>query len=553
MSSDYQLVLEAAESYVENTLGLQVLDGPERDVGGIRAPDTWYVDPRGTMFHGNHWLASWLCPDSRFYADRSLAERIDLLLDFMLRRQHPDGSIDFSVWRHAPCEVGFTVPGACTAYRKLSAADLPLKADIAAKLGKYIKRAAHALRSGQVYTANHRWAAAVAPLACADTLFPDPENRIAIEDYLDDGIDCTEEGIYYNERSPVYSAVSNIGLILAAESLGRPELLDSVRRNLDFCLHMINPDGFAETGLSFRQDRGCQGVPFGSYFCFKKMAVKDANPRWARAADILLEQGDRVGDFYPVLYLFDDPEVRSESLRREALSETYEKFFTSTRLLRYRAGDFAVTLKADGRPDNPDGWSGPEGEANFLAVYFRKLAVAAVMFKFAYQGHQSFKPPVLRMGEASYWLEQHWRGFELRMPHRRAGRRRVWVPADLKASAAVLIEGKKLILRLEATGLAHVPVAVEFLISPHTQVRINRSEVRPGPGERIWFAEPDAALLDGDSKLTIHCAPSEHRLPIADNRVITGEVESRSARLCFGAYTPFAQDIVIQADLGKHR
>jgi len=77
---DFQIVLNATEPSAERQLREQVLDGPDRDRGGIRNPVTLVTDPRGSMFACNRWLALLLCGQSRYHADPELAGRIDAAL-----------------------------------------------------------------------------------------------------------------------------------------------------------------------------------------------------------------------------------------------------------------------------------------------------------------------------------------------------------------------------------------------------------------------------------------------------------------------------------------
>ena len=547
---DFQIVLNATESSVERQLREQMLDGPDRDRGGIRNPDTLVTDPRGSMFACNRWLALLLCPESRFHADAMLAGRIDALLDYMLRRQHPDGTIDLGNWRHAPCEVGFTLPAACHNLRKLQAAGgIPRKDAILGKLGRFIENGGRAVREGQMYTANHRWTPGVAALACVDEIFPHPGNLEKIEDYLDDGIDCTHDGIWYAERSPNYNMVADCGLLIAAEKLNRPELLEHVRRNLDYCLHVINPSGYAESGLSFRQDRGVPNAIFGSYSVYKIMAVQDANPVWAQAADVLLQESvarGRLDDFIPVLQIFDRPGVRDEHLPRGPLPVRYHRHWPNAGVVRVRDDRFAVTIKGNAKPDDDTGWGGPVGEANFLAIHSGGAAIECVMVKFGYQPDQAFKPRHVEKTPNGYRLFYYWKGFHLHMTHRRHGRRDMWMAADLALTAGVKIEGHSVRLNVKADGLPHVPIAVELLIDPDGELLLDGKKAPLAAGQRVWFDAAEARYSRGGDSIVIRPGLCEHRLPIQDLHVVTGNAEQRCARLVLCGYSPFAHEVVVE-------
>jgi hypothetical protein len=105
-----------------------------------------------------------------------------------------------------------------------------------------LRKAGPALASGGVHTPNHRWEISAA-LARTNHLFPDRRYTARIDDWLDEGIDATPDGIY-SERSSTYaSEVSNHCLLTVAWLRDKPELLDYVQRNLDATLYFIEPNG----------------------------------------------------------------------------------------------------------------------------------------------------------------------------------------------------------------------------------------------------------------------------------------------------------------------
>ena len=48
-------------------------------------------------------------------------------------------------------------------------------------------------------------------------IFPHPGNLEKIEDYFDNGIDCTHDGIWCVGRSPNYNMVADYGLLIVQD------------------------------------------------------------------------------------------------------------------------------------------------------------------------------------------------------------------------------------------------------------------------------------------------------------------------------------------------
>jgi hypothetical protein len=156
---------------------------------------------------------------------------------------------------HSPPDSAFTLNDLGITLALLERAADPALAPLERELRAIARRAVPALVAGGVHTPNHRWevGAALVRLRAFD------ERAIArAQQWLAEGVDADRDGLY-SERSASYAAfVSNPSLLVLAEGLDRPDLLEVVHDNLHSQLALCDADGVVETVFSRRQDQGGQ-------------------------------------------------------------------------------------------------------------------------------------------------------------------------------------------------------------------------------------------------------------------------------------------------------
>ncbi len=180
-------------------------------------------------------------------------------------RQSPGGTFVGGDNVLSPPDSAFTVNDVCDALELLAPyrASVPAAAVLADDLDRIVHRATPALLSGGVHTPNHRWEVSAA-LARIHRLHPAPALVARIEEWLAEGADIDDDGLW-SERSPNYAAaVSCPSFLVLASVLDRPELLDPVRRSLDATLALLLPDDTVETVQSRRQDQS-QAFGIGAF------------------------------------------------------------------------------------------------------------------------------------------------------------------------------------------------------------------------------------------------------------------------------------------------
>ncbi|WP_461164679.1 hypothetical protein [Arthrobacter sp. R4-81] len=240
---------------------------------------------RSAMSHLLGLVTVFTWPESRFYGSRQLVGPMMGCLERLELLQGPDGLFGGDNLSSPP-DSAFTVNDACLAVQLLRAQGSESAAvlqEIEARLWRIIAKITPALVEGGVHTPNHRWELCAA-LAQIHGLDPRPEIDRRIDEWLAEGIDQLPDGMY-SERSPLYaSAVTNPSLLIIADSSGRPELLDPVRKNLEAFLPWLNPDGTVESVFSRRQDQWLDFGAAGFLLPYRRLAIQDDRSDFAAVA-----------------------------------------------------------------------------------------------------------------------------------------------------------------------------------------------------------------------------------------------------------------------------
>ncbi len=152
----------------------------------------------------------------------------------------------------SPPDSSFTANGLARLFRVCRGRDeVQHLADAALDV---LTRLAPGLLTGGVHTPNHRWELAAA-LAQLGDLLGDESYGARADEWLAEGIDAQEDGLY-SERSPNYAAlVTNPCLLALADLRVRPDLVDVVHANLHAQQLLTDRTGRVETLQSRRQDQ----------------------------------------------------------------------------------------------------------------------------------------------------------------------------------------------------------------------------------------------------------------------------------------------------------
>lgn len=276
----------------------------------------------------------------------TLIERIDLAADYLLRVQRPSGLIDLrnTNYESGP-DTAFALQLIC-AFIEQAHGTIELEA-ILDKLTRFAQRAAIGVMNSGFHTPNHRWVI-VGALALARAALPDLENpQPVIDAYLAEGLDIDADGAYLERSIGVYDAVTARSLLFYAENTtdaaARAHILEAVTRNLEFDLHLLHPDGTAETGLSVRQDYGQRVIPTPLIANYLNLGLLVGRQDFVNAAVFLYQQaGESLDDLEWLCYVL--LKRGSISAAAAAIPSDYTRAFPSNRLWRYRQGEISASV-----------------------------------------------------------------------------------------------------------------------------------------------------------------------------------------------------------------
>jgi hypothetical protein len=551
MNDDLSTINDMARRKAVWLLDHQCLEPGNRSYGGFIFENA-YADSRNTVYELNNLFAVYLYRNfSEYYHKPEILERLSAGVDFMRRRQQPDGSMSLGVGgTGGGNEVGFTLPGVCQSYLRLEASAAPGRDEILPLLRNYIIKGASCIRQYWPYTSNHRWTACAGPLAWAHRLFPDPENVRVIEEYLSDGIDMDATGLYFEERSPNYDYVANIGLLNLADVYGRKNLVKLVCRNLDFTLAMQQPSGECETLFSHRQDRGAAEFHCQAYEVFKRMAVEFQRGDYATMADQILARlaarGAQFTPHVPLRYLFDDPRIVEENVPRAPLPEQIELRCEAAPIWRWREGNLAATVAADRGGHFWDvtygGWGAPNRSGSFFDFHVGTAIIDCVKILWG-AGTGAFRPEEIEYcPDGSMKLNYRDPGAD-HLSHFRP--RDKWnprrIPADQWAEVIISRREKGFQLEIEVGGWAEMPINIQLFLRETCQLKAASGEATQLSRGGHTFTDGCSYELigpDGTRMQILGLPASEHAIVLGDGRTITGDAERRCHRLVAGVFTP---------------
>lgn len=545
-ADDYRLALTQAEKSIPGSLSLQATDRNHREAGGFIIPAYGFAYPASTAGEITRLGTVFCNRDSSYFRDPEIAGRIALGLGYLEREQHDDGTIDLPTTNfHSPPDTGFVIEDLTRLFRLLQEDGADRNVELLGRLEKFIRRAARAIAGGGVHTPNHRWVASAA-LAASYKLFMDPVYLKRVDEWLAEGVDCNADGEYTELSNAVYNRVTNRALMTIAESLGRRELLDHVRRNLSMMMVCVHPDGELVTDYSRRQDRNTRAWMGGCYLPYRYLSIRDNNGQFASMADWIALQARRSPGLVSLAPDLADmmlmPELRNDRVERRPLPDNYRRVFKESGAARIRRGNLSATIVS--------------GSSRFFSMRSGLSVIEAVRVASAFFGKGQFVSERLDTSGDVISLTQSleaWYNQPLKpgdgipnprwseLSHKSRDRSHI---CRLRTTVSIREIDSGFELSVDAEGTDRVPLAVEFWF--RTGGRLTSLEGREitGANGSNFLPAGYARYTAGSNSLTIGPCLADHRW--ASLRGADGPI-SDAVPLTVSAFTPFRHTFRIVA------
>jgi hypothetical protein len=482
-----------------------------------------------------------------------------------LDAQHSDGTID-SGNLESPPDTGFVVEATCPVLAVLRRSNSPLVQKTKDNLSKFLLAAGEALVTGGVHTPNHRWVVCSA-LSGLNALFPAAKYVNRINDWLGEGIDIDADGQYCERSTGIYSRVTNDALITMARLLGRPELLDPVRKNLEMTVYYTHPDGEVETVGSRRQDQFMISSISAYYLNYRYLAIKDRNRLFAGMVNLIEEKESEQNRLVSqLIHFLEEPLLKERLPASLPLPADYARVFSHSSLARIRRGKVSATIY--GGSDWPLGVaSGLASNPTFFTFRKGKAVLESIRMGAAFFSKGHFRSTGLKASGNQYLLEQR-----LEVPYyqplpkseRNAPGDYPLTPAEdrfwskmnfprrqmsniktLEQKVTLTERGGVFELAFDVTGPADVPVTIEL------------SFRRGGKLEGVRQAQPDVFFLGqntghyrvGDESIEFGPGRADHErvnLEGASYQAHRGNLKTGGDCVYITGFTPFREKITIK-------
>jgi len=329
------------DALIEDLLPQQVELPGDRWDGGV-ADRFEVININSTIGFAGRLANSYTSPSSEYYRSSRLEAPMEKAMACVLNVQHEDGTIDLhSTNFHSTPDAAFIVNYLSPIFVNLKRLDRPGLSGVIGKMEQFLRNTGKCFAVGGIHTPNHRWVVCSA-LARIHSLFPSQAYVDRIDDWLGEGIDMDPDGQYTERSVSIYSPICDTMLLTVGRLLGRSELMDIVRRNLDMTLYYIQPGGEVLTDASDRQDNARVGSVANYYYAYRYFALKDQNPVYAAVCRLIEESmPERVTRY--ISELIEDPELEAILPTASKIPDNYLKRFPHSGVFRMRRGEMDLS------------------------------------------------------------------------------------------------------------------------------------------------------------------------------------------------------------------
>ena len=508
MRMHYNRVVKDTEKRVRHALNTQNLQQGSPYYGAFVMPDGVYMQ-KHALYQIASLAGAYLCPDTQYYHDEEILNSMLLGLDYVDSTQHENGLFDyitcnfFSAPDTAFC-IGIILPALQYLLKQENLTDG--EALLKSRLEAIIHLGGRGLLEGGFHTPNHRWAIA-GLLAQCGKIFGEQDLIDGAQIYLNEGIDCNEDGEYSEKSAGNYNGVNNQAMLFLADALGDDSFEQHVIRNLHMMLTYWEPDDSIFTANSTRFDKDRLVYPDGYYFFYLYLGVKYAIPEFIAMANyafrVILEKNLLSPDL--LLRLMLHPELIDYESDLCATPTEYKAYYADSGIARVRRGRYSYTVMKD--------------KSNFLYVHNGAIKLA-VKIGGSFCEHRAFKAETMWEENGEFHLHQTMRGwYYLPFPEKPAtsdwwqmdnASRPKKLGPDMDIDVIVRETAQGIDVDIRTSGVEGAPWRVELAFSgisrisnPHMTMPIHGDEV-------IVLKDSDFEVTDGFHTMTVGPAFGVH-------------------------------------------
>lgn len=556
MEKHYRKMIQDTQDRVVRSLQIQILDEASPVYGGFTEP-AGIVQAKFAVYRVAGMTAAYCNRDTCFYHEERVYDSIIRGLDYVARVQHESGLFDYITCNFfsAP-DTAFIVKKLLPVYeylrqRKEGKEGEALNAEecvILEKTERIVRQGAYGLLQGGFHTPNHRWAIASVLMSCS-RLFDCKEMEEAAFTYLNEGIDCNEDGEFAEKSAGNYNRVNNDAMIMLSEATGDPSYEQNAVRNLRMMLTYWEPDDSVFTANSTRFDKDRLLYPKDYYMEYLKMGMKYQIPEFLQMCNTIFDIVDRQHITSPdfLIWFMLCPEYRELEFEGGYRRPDFENFYQDSGIARGQQGRFTYTIM--------------NGKSNFL--YFHNGTIKLEMkVAGSFCEHRAFRSGRMeRLSRGEYHLSQIMRGWYY-LPFARKPPTSDWwkmdhASRDKKTGPDMYIDvwvkevENGLNVRVKTSGVEGAPWRIElafsgvnFLTNDYLDLPLTGSET---PVIRQGYTEV------GNGKDTLIIGPC-----FGEHHFIEGKEDSETktpgaATLYLTAYTSFDREIQIRDKVSLYR
>ena len=555
MRAHYKRMIKDSEAMVRRFLPEQVLDPEAEYYGGFRDPDG-LVQAKFAIYRINTMMGVFCNSESEFYKSSELKNRISLALDFVHNVQNENGLFDYidCNFNSAP-DTAFCVKRLLPSWQWLDChksefSEADVEFSFYGKMTDIIKKAAQGMATkGGFHTPNHRWAIASILMKCG-LLFKNSQWSDAAQKYLNEGIDCNEDGEFAEKSAGNYNRINNDAMITIGDCTGDKTFYGHAIRNLHMMLTYFEPDGSIFTANSTRQDNGCRIYPVDYYTEYLRIGYDFNIPEFLdmanRIFDIIEEKQLEAPDY--LMWMMNNQYLIDVEHEQSYVQPNFARFYKESGISRTHTDNITWTLL--------------QGKSNFL--YFTNGSMVIEMkLAGSFCEHRAFVPEKMESvsGEgnrAAYRLSQTMHGwYYLPFDEKpetsdwwkmdNASRKKVLGPDinfDVRVEEVHDDDGLGIDIHIKTDGVKPAPFRVEFACSGADRVFSDAFEVPAVPGSAVIAKQGIVSFVNKNGMINVGPAFAAHRF--TDGKFGSEKKSTTCVTLYFTDFIPFDRVIKIR-------